>query len=653
MKPYGNPPPPRREEEYDTVKHRWWLAEDDDLAEAVVGAAEACDNASTGRQQRQIDNYCMYGDDSVLTGNAYVVNRGRLEGNHIANAVDTVVSEVTQTKPRPMVVTIGGDWFDQQRARDMTHYGDAVFDSLDYYGKAIEAARDSTIAGIGILYPYIHPTYKEVRLRRILPFHLVYDDQGMTDQPREYFMRHICDKPELMAQYPDHADAIDRAPSPDSAAWWADASAYRDSVLVWEAIRLPSGPGKELKGGEMETDGRRCLVVNEAVLHDEPYDHEELPFAVVRAIKPVSGVAGGSLVERAEPLQTEHNELSERLQDAWYLCSSPIFLVPRAANVEKGHVVNDIGTLLEYDGPQPPAWYAPTPMSGDAYRWRERLKEEIYEAVGVSQLSATSLKPKGLDSGRALQVYNDVQSRRFINFERDFEGLAIDTYRAIVRLEVRLSEQNPEHEVVYENKQTRQRARIKWTEIDLEADKFRVRVFPSSAFPENPAAKIEMLQSMRDRDDIDSDTFYELLDVPDFESAAGRVSAPRQLILRQLDSMIRTGKYVAPDTYMDLELAIRETVISIQRATLDEAPEDRIQLLRDFLVDVQALIEEGKPDKAGPPMGPDMMPPGPMGPPGMMPPPGMEGMPPEMPPEMPPGMPPETYPGAPPDLPPP
>lgn len=643
MQTYGNPPPPR--DDQPTARHRWWLAEDSELAQAVVGAAEACDNASMARQQRQIDNYCMYGDDSVLTGNAYEINRRRLEGNHIANAIDTVVSEVTQTKPRPMVVTINGDWFDQQRARDMTHYGDAIFHSVDFYSKAVEAARDSAIAGIGILYPYIHPTYRKVCLRRILPFHLVYDDQGMTDPPREYFIRHICDKPELMAQYPEHADVIDRAPSPDNAAWWADTHAYRDVVLVWEAIRLPSGPGKELEDGSVETDGRRCLVVNEAVLLDEPYDHAELPFAVVRAIKPVCGVAGASLVERAEPLQTEHNELSERLQDAWYLCSSPIFLVPRAANIEKGHVVNDVGTMLEYDGPQPPAWYAPTPMTGDAYRWREKLKEEIYEAVGVSQLSATSLKPKGLDSGRALQVYNDVQSRRFIGFERDFEGIAIDTYSAIVRLEVQLSQEDPDHEVVYENKQTGQTNRIKWSEIDLEADNYRVRVFPASAFPENPAAKIEMLQSMRDREDIDSDTFYELLDVPDFESAAGRVSAPRQLILRQLDSMLRTGEYVAPDTYMDLELAIRETVISIQRATLDEAPEERIQLLRDFLVDVQALIDEAKPaEPAAPPMGPEM-PPGDMMPPDMMPP--------EMPPGVPPGIPPETYPGAPPDMPPP
>jgi hypothetical protein len=82
--------------------------------------------------------------------------------------------------------------------------------------------------------------------------------------------------------------------------------------------------------------------------------------------------------------------------------------------------------------------------------------------------------------------------------------------------------------------------------------------------------------------------------------------------------MLYENIYLPPEPTMDLNLALRETTLAIQRAELDEIPEERVDLLRQFLTHVQMLQAQA-------------MPPAPE--PGPMPGPMSGGMPP-MPPEM-------------------
>jgi hypothetical protein len=135
---------------------------------------------------------------------------------------------------------------------------------------------------------------------------------------------------------------------------------------------------------------------------------------------------------------------------------------------------------------------------------------------------------------------------------------------------------------------------------------------------------------------IDQQSFYELaLDVPDLESVRNRIVAPIELIHKRLSKMLYDNVYFPPEPVMDLALALRETTLAIQRAELDDIPEERVDLLRQFLTHVQMLQSQAMPP---PPPGP--MPGGDMGmmPPDMMPPEMMGGPLPPMPPG-PPGMP--------------
>lgn len=585
--------------------NRWWNAEVNTLAADTIGAARAVDTATSARRAQILEAYCLYGDETALPENVIELRaHPSVTRNVLALATDTVVSEVTQTKPRPMFVTIGGDWLEQERARKLTYFCDAEFDVANVHALAEQAVRDAVIAGLGILRPRIDPADPErVIVERIFPPNFLVDDRGAVDViPRSYFVRHLLDRWQLMSMYPDQAAEIEMAPTVDARAWYVDGPRSTDVIEVIEAIHLPSGPGAD--------DGRHALVIETAVLADQPYTYDEPPFCFIRAVKPLRRFWGLSLVQRAAPTQTELNRVLRRWNESLRLNATAMWFLNRQSRVVKAHMVNGIGSIIEHDGP-PPQQFTPAIMHPQVAAYIEQLEQRVFRLMGASELAATSLKPAGLNSGRALQVYNDVQSRRFISLERQYEGLYVDLAKWIVELHKQISEEIPEHEIVCSDGPTRT-SRIHWRDINLEEGRFRARVFPASAFPTSPAAKIQMLQEMLGSGVIDQQSFYELaLDVPDLESVRNRVVAPIELIHKRISKMLYENVYMPPEPTMDLALALRETTLAIQRAEIDDIPEERVDLLRQFVTHVQMLQAAAMPPQppAMPPMGPEAMPP--------------------------------------------
>jgi len=611
------------------AKDRWWNAEPSLLAAETMAEARRVDNVTSVRRMQMLESYCLYGDETAIPENVIELRaQPSVTRNVLALAVDTVISEITQAKPRPMFVTIGGDWLEQERARKLTYFNDAEFDHCNVHELAEQAARDAVISGLGILRPRRDPADDtKVIIERIFPPNFLVDDRGAIDViPRSFFVRHLLDKWQLCEMYPEQRESIQMAATVDSSAWFSDGPRGQDLVEVMEAIHLPSKPGA--------TDGRHVLCIAETVLVDQPYIYNEPPFVFIRAVKPMRRFWGLSLVQRAAPTQIELNRVLRRWNESLRLNATSLWFINRQSRVVKAHMVNQVGAIVEHDGP-PPQQMTPAVMHPQVAAYIEQCEARVFKLMGASELAATSMKPAGLNSGRALQVYNDVQSRRFISLERAFENLYVDLAKWVVVLHTEIAEDYPDHEIVCSDGPSRT-TRIKWTDIDLEEGRFRARVFPTSAFPTNPAAKIQVLQDMLGSGVIDQQSFYELaLDVPDLESVRNRIVAPIELIHKRLSKMLYDNVYLPPEPVMDLALALRETTLAIQRAELDDIPEERVDLLRQFLTHVQMLQSQAMPP---PPPGP--MPGGDMGmmPPDMMPPEMMGGPLPPMPPG-PPGMP--------------
>jgi len=565
----------------------WWLSDEDDSADKLFTEVDRISEDTVNRAQAVIEASALYGDLAYLPGYTGVdrvlpVSR-RISHNVIATATDALVAEVTQTKPRPMAVTIGGDYTDHVRARKLTEYWDAKFEETNVYELGRQAVRDAIISGLGILRAYrARPGSKSDRVlvERIWPGSFVIDDRGAIDViPRACYIRRQIDRSYLENLYPEKLQDIQQARHPEEKYWFTNAM-RDDLVEVIEGWHLPSGPDGK--------DGKHMLAVSTTPLFEEEYDDDEFPLSFVRPVPPQRGFWGESIVKRAATAQFELNKLLRRIQESMHLHAVPRVFVNRGAGIVKPHFTNDIGILIEYDG-QPPVYMTPNSMGADVYAHIDRLENWIYKEMGISQLSASSLKPAGLDSGRALRVYNDTQSRRFINLERSYEQMHCTLAKHITALDRAISEENPEHEVVYESRG--QKMVIPFREIDLKKGIMRTQVAPTSALPTSPAAKLQDLQEMVAAGTIDQETFLTLADVPDFESIRATVVAPLELLEKRFDEMLETGKYTVPEPYMDLARGMKLCALYIQKAEVKGASDDRVELLRQWLGDAKSLIE--------------------------------------------------------------
>jgi len=590
---------------------RWWKKNKEDLVEAIFAEVFRIDRNTIDRQQLVLEAAALYGELGPWP-QYYGITRllpssRRISHNVIANAVDTLVSEVTQSVPRPMAVTIGGSFDERQRAKKNNRYFEAKFDECYVHNLARQAVRDSILSGLGYLRPYrenpAEPENDSVKIERIHPALILLDDRNCIDvKPRQIYIRRFIDRSYLMEIFPKKKQEIENA-APPTHRFFFSFDTEADVVEVVEAYSLASVSGRN--------DGRHVGAINtdDGILWDVPYPRTRFPGAFITPVSPQTGFWADPLVRRAAPAQYELNKLLRRVQESMHLHAVPRVFIQRQSGVIESHMQNDIGIIVQYDGNIPPIFLTPASMSSDVYNHILQLEMWIYKELGVSEFSATSRKPPGIESGAALRSLSDVQSRRFINLQRAFEQLVVDLAEEIIYLEDQIAEDYPEHEVVVGGK--RGSSSTKWKDISLSMDKMRVRVFPASSLPTQPAGKLQALEDMVRNQVITPEIFFQLADMPDFEGIRDLQMAPRELLEEQFENMLAGGEFLPPEPYMDLTMGRQLAAIMLQRAELDGATDENLDKLRDWIE--SSLDLERRIAMTAMPPGPVQSPPSPVG----------------------------------------
>ena len=113
-----------------------------------------------------------------------------------------------------------------------------------------------------------------------------------------------------------------------------------------------------------------------------------------------------------------------------HLVSVPKLLVEASSKIVTAHLNNKIGGIIKYAGTPPT--YAPLGgIPAELFSHLQFLVNKAYEISGISQLSAQSLKPSGLDSGKALREYNDIETERFMSVGMRYEKVFMDAAEII------------------------------------------------------------------------------------------------------------------------------------------------------------------------------------------------------------------------------
>lgn len=596
---------------------RWWTLEGDQIANAISDTLSILRNAQSDRLSMYELYERAYGASAKPNlqpiNHGIIVNReGKLTYNVVESTVSTLIAKMAKARPRPLFLTSGGRTRNRTKARKLSAFVDAVFNEVGAYALGRQAVRDALIYGDGIVHVYEHN--KRVAWERVLPSELWADEvEGVYGQPRQLHRVKVVDRNVLAELFPRKRSIIKQA----NPAQFSQQSQtpVGDMVIVRESWHLASAPGAN--------DGKHVLTIDGHLLRaPEPWPYDFFPFAVLRWNGgPLTGFWSDGLVSQLLPTQREINALLVSIQRSLKLMGVPRVYVERGSKIVKEHLSNQIGSVVEYTG-TPPQIVAPSVVPPELFSQVEVLIRRAYEQSGISMLSAAGAKPAGLNSGRSLREFQDIETERFMAF-----GLAYsDFFSELGKLSIALAKQIAEREGSYPVK-TRSFREIDWAEVSVQPGDYAIQCFSVASLPRDPAGRLATVEEYASAGYLSPREARRLLGYPDLEQVEDLANAAEEYLMEILDLMVDEGIPVPFDPLDDLPLALELAISTYQQAKRDGVDEDRLELLRVYIAQVEDALN-GMPEQD-----PMALPPGGEAPahapaPGMMePPPPAQGLP--------------------------
>jgi hypothetical protein len=271
---------------------------------------------------------------------------------------------------------------------------------------------------------------------------------------------------------------------------------------------------------------------------DVPYEQDSFPFAFLHWSQGLTGFWGIGLAEELTGIQLEINKILRNIQTAQDICSVPRVFVDAGSQVSGAALqANPQGlSVVRYTG-EAPKFLTASAMPGEIYSHLDRLVRQAYEITGVSQMSATSRKPSGLDSGVALREYADIESERFVLVGQRWEAFVLRLAELGVQQAKELYEMRPDLNVrVAVGRGALEH--IKWKDVQMEAEQYLLRCFPTSLLPTTPAGRLQKVQELMQAGFIDKDEGLALLDFPDLERSMNLNTASYEDIMQILERVV-------------------------------------------------------------------------------------------------------------------
>lgn len=498
---------------------------------------------STNRNGKYRRNYRLYYDspwgtiDSIrnpaIIGFSYGASAEQFEEldttrrpsmNVVASCIDTLHSKISQSKVRPFFNTINGNFKDIQCVKQAQQFFDTYFDVENVHKKVADAFRDSCIFDTGVI--YIDEDTKKIE--RALPFQIYYRPAESTYDVLTRVAYERKDFPVI--SLPNKV----REKFKNKTLEYVDYTIYYDLFNKTKAYLA---------------NGRAVLV--------ESYNRNDLPFIFLHYKNPILGGTSQSICDILYDIQIEINILMAKIKDASQLNPAMTFFVPEGSSIKASQLNNRIGNIVQYKpnsaGGQPVTTSTPAFIDNQYLTVLDSLIQKAFDIVGISELSATSQKPKGLDSGVALSTMEDIESDRF---ETQLNQI-IKCYVEIAKKCIGVFD--PNEEILPPNSN---RSSITWKEIVEENRNMQIQFSAADNLSKDPSTKLQQLQMLAQAGVIPSARIAQLMQLPDLELGYSLTNNAIDCVMSVIKECIENNIYDIPD-YVPFNL-LKEEIINTQ-----------------------------------------------------------------------------------------
>jgi hypothetical protein len=595
-------------------KFFWWKKRDEgqeeELAHEIASTIKFMQDRSGARINQLTLSTRLYGKNTAFnligssfsraSSNTASPNNSRLGFNLCASVVDTITAQVAKNKVQATFITSGGTWGLQRKAELLNKFGDGLFYENKAHEKVTYQARDSGVWGDGILFVF-RDSNDRVRYERVLPHELEVDlvEASTNPHPRQMHRTKVADRG-VTAEYfqgDDQAVQDILEGNPTNFQQIGGQGTAADLITIIESWHLPSGKDAD--------DGLHVISLPDSgkILFKEKYKKDYFPFVILPYTKNLVGYWGQGACERLQDIQGELNRLMILDQKSRWMQASFKILVENSSKVVSQHLNNEVGAIIRYTN-TPPQYITPPAIDNSNAQKIDSLKRDGYEQEGVSQLSSAAMKPLGVDSGKAMRTLTNLAEDRQLFFGQRVEAAALELLRQSIELVKDIHKEGKKYTVLYPSSHFIET--IEWSDINLEADEFWLKAFPTSALSEDPAEKLQTVQEYVQAGFITPRAARRLLSSPDVEMADKLANAAEDFICKIIEDIIYDGKMTTPDAEMDLTLCKQYCLQYLNYAKINGCPAKFLKKLRAFmaLVDDQLGLTLPPPPPALPPGAP-------------------------------------------------
>ena len=487
--------------------------------------------------------------------------------NVIKSCIDTLTSKIAQSKVRPFFNCINGTFKDINVCKNAQQYFDQYFEIEEVNKKVSMAFRDACVFDHGVL--YVDSETKSIT--KALPWQVFVRPAELTynNITRAYYCQNDFPVSMLPERYRNKVLKV----NPDQN--YVTYGIYYDTVDQCKAVYIS------------ELD----------FVQIEKFEGNRVPFIFLWYNNPIHGGSSVSVVDLLYGIQTEVNTLMAKVKDASQLSPALTFFLPDDATIKSTQLNNRIGNVITYkatsDMTSSPVTVAtPSFIDSQYIELIQNLKETAYEMVGISQLSAQSKKPTGLDSGVALQTMEDVESERF----EEQLNQVIRCYVEIAKTCLRVF---PKDETILPD--TPNRVDIKWRDIVEEEKKMQIQFSAADSLSKDPSTKLQQLQQLAQVGVIPQERIAQFMELPDLEGGYSLSNNAINAVLSVIRDCIETGNMEVPD-YIPipmLKTEIINTQLSLRAANYQKNQGDieKLNQLYNAAIEMENQINQPTPEE--------------------------------------------------------
>lgn len=476
-----------------------------------------------------------------------------IQENIIASCIETLCSKIASQKVRPFFNTVNGTFKEMQIARQAQIFFDQLYEENNVGKVVTNAFRDACIFDKGIV------KISDEGITNRLPWNVFID-------PREKSYNQVTHIAEKLPKTPGRLLKLKYGIEAD----------YNLDYTVYEYYDV------------MEHIKAVYVVELDKVITHR-FEPKIVPYLSIHYSDPIKSNTSQSVVDQLYGIQMQIDEILAVMKDSIQMNPGMTLLVPRSSNIKTNMLSNRTGQIIQYD-PIPgqttsPVTYATNDIiSAQFVQLLDKLKNDAYEMVGISQLSATSQKPEGLNSGVALSTMEDIESDRFETQLNNVIRLYVDIAKACLDI-------FPPDEDILPNDLSR--ANIKWADIVQARNNMKIQFSAAQSLSKDPSEKLKQLTALAQAGVIPQSHIATLMELPDLQSGYNLANNAFNAVYTFIDEVMKNGipetipEYLPTDKGALLETEIINTMLSLAVKPADNANE--IEILKQLLLKLQEV----------------------------------------------------------------